>query len=83
MEGEAQLRRSGITSGWEHHTGSQAPAICFDFNKGHCTRGSRCPYHHICRQCQGAHPAVDHDRATGGSEVDANSAPLGSRPKRQ
>jgi hypothetical protein len=75
--------RRSITSGWEKNTGSQAPTICFDFNKGQCTRGTECLFRHICRRCFGAHPALDHDRITGGStESDANSVPLGSRGKR-
>jgi hypothetical protein len=75
--------RRSITSGWEKNTGSQAPTVCFDFNKGQCTRGTECLYRHICRRCFGAHPAMDHDRITGGSaESDANSAPLGARGKR-
>jgi hypothetical protein len=73
-------RRAGITSGYER-TGTP-PTVCFDFNKGQCSRPS-CSFKHICRHCYGAHPALDHDRITGGStESDANSAPLGPRGKR-
>jgi hypothetical protein len=76
--------RRSITSGWEKNTGSQAPTVCFNFNKGQCTRGPECLYRHICSRCHGAHPALDHNRITGGSaEPDANSAPLGPRGKRQ
>jgi hypothetical protein len=75
--------RRSITSGWEKNTGSQAPTVCFDFNKGQCDRGPECLYRHICRRCFGADPALDHDRITGGpAESDANSAPLGPRGKR-
>jgi hypothetical protein len=75
--------RRSITSGWEKNTGSQAPTVCFDFNKGQCTRGTECLFRHICRRCFGAHPALDHDRITGGStESDANSVPLSSRGNR-
>jgi hypothetical protein len=80
---EGDTRRS-ITSGWEKNTGSQAPAVCFNFNKGQCTRGPEFLFRHICSRCNGAHPALDHNRITGGSaEPDANSAPLGPRGKRQ
>jgi hypothetical protein len=72
--------RAGLTSGWEKS--SSPPTVCFDFNRGQCTRGTDCSYKHVCRSCFGAHPALDHDRVTG-AEPDANSAPLGTRaPKR-
>jgi hypothetical protein len=76
--------RRSIISGWEKNTGSQAPGptVCFDFNKGQCSR-PHCSYKHICRHCYGAHPGLDHDRITN-AEHDANALPLGSRgAKRQ
>ncbi|KAA8893554.1 hypothetical protein FN846DRAFT_895883 [Sphaerosporella brunnea] len=74
--------RHSITSGWEKNVGSQAPTICFDFNKGQCAQGLECPYHHICCRCLESPPTLDHDRITGGSaDSDANSAPLGSGGK--
>jgi hypothetical protein len=68
-------RRAGITSGYER-TGTP-PTICFDFNKGQCSRPS-CSYKHICRLCYGAHPGLDHDRVTN-AEHDPNALPLGPR----
>ncbi|KAA8893977.1 hypothetical protein FN846DRAFT_895504 [Sphaerosporella brunnea] len=74
--------RRSVISDWEKNTGSQTPTVYFDFNKGQCSR-LHCSYKHICRHCYGAHPALDHDRITGGStESDANSAPLGPPGKR-
>jgi hypothetical protein len=73
-------RRGSLASGYER-TGTP-PTICFDFNKGNCSR-PRCSYKHICQHCYGAHPGLDHDRITN-AEHDANTLPLGSRPvKRQ
>jgi hypothetical protein len=68
-------RRPGITSGYER-TGTP-PTICFDFNKGQCSRPN-CSYKHICRLCYGAHPGLDHDRVTN-AEHDPNALPLGPR----
>jgi hypothetical protein len=62
--------RRSITSGWEKST--QPPNVCFDFNKGQCTRGPECLFRHICSRCHGAHPAL---AITASPEVPQNQTP--------
>ena len=33
---------------------------CFAFNGGGCSNGTNCRYQHVCSNCQGKHPAIQH-----------------------
>ena len=54
--------------------------ICFNYNKGTCTRGEKCSRQHRCRICKGSHPELSCHHSSQASS--ANATPLRERTNR-